>query len=72
MITKKPRATEEDFINGAKARVEAGSPKPDKTYLLRLPHDVWANAKGSAAKEGLPLYQYITNAIREKNESFEK
>lgn len=73
MITKKPKSTKEDFINGAKgARVEAGSPKPDKNYLLRLPYDVWANAKGCAAKDGVPLYQYVTNAVREKNESFEK
>jgi hypothetical protein len=72
MLAKKPIRTKEDFINGTKARVEAGSPKPDKSYLVRLPHDVWAGAKGCAAKDGVPLYQYIINAVREKNESFEK
>ncbi len=73
MLTKKPKKTEDDFINSAKiAEKKMSSHKLFKNYLLQLPYDIWASAKGCAATEGLPLYQYIINAITEKNNSLKE
>ena len=55
----------DSFIEGAKEKTAEPSSR-EKTFLLRLPHDLWKEAKMRALEEGVTLHEFILSAIREK------
>ncbi|MEE9913990.1 MAG: hypothetical protein K4571_19945 [Deltaproteobacteria bacterium] len=59
-----------DFIKGAQAeksvRQEVSSGKKDKTFLLRLPHSLWKDAKLRAGKDEQTLHDFIVQAVKDK------
>ena len=40
--------------------------KKDKTFLLRMPITLWSAAKDKAAKQKIPLHDYILLSVKEK------
>ena len=38
----------------------------EKTFLLRLPRDLWYELKMEALQEGKTLHEYILNALRNR------
>lgn len=75
MKTEKPNV--DDFIRGAKAEkaatqsapaAVAAEPKKDKTFLLRIPYDLWDRARRKAGAEAISLHDYIIMALQEKVE----
>jgi len=58
------------FIKGAKAEQpvrEELAGKPDKTFLLRLPYNLWKQSKHKAGDADISLHDYIIQAIKDKN-----
>ncbi|MDQ7032546.1 MAG: toxin-antitoxin system HicB family antitoxin [Desulfonauticus sp.] len=52
----------DEFIEGAKASEE----QKEKTFLLRMPYEVWKKAKTKAIEEEKTLQQFILDAVKMK------
>jgi predicted HicB family RNase H-like nuclease len=71
-IPKKPATSkaEDDFIKGAKAdRAAATTTAPastkDKSFLLRIPYDLWDKARRIAGADAITLHDFIIQALDE-------
>jgi hypothetical protein len=67
MSPRKPR-TAEEFISSAKAELQvpvgtSSSTRKDKTFLIRIPYDLWDQARRLAGAEAMPLHNYIIRAL---------
>ena len=72
MIAKKPfRKDPEDFIRGARADQhllqDQSEGKKEKTFLLRIPYNIWDQARRKAGAQATSLHNYIIQALQEKN-----
>ena len=56
------RKTPEAFIEGAKENED----QKEKTFLLRLPYEIWKRAKTKAVEEEKTLQEFILEAVKEK------
>jgi predicted HicB family RNase H-like nuclease len=73
-IPKKPATSkeEDDFIKGAKAdraaapaAVTAPAGAKDKSFLLRIPYDLWDKARRLAGADAITLHDFIIQALDE-------
>ncbi len=51
----------DNFVEGAKSTNEE---EKVKTFLLRLPYDVWKRAKSRALEQDMTLHDYLVEVIR--------
>lgn len=65
-ITPKPNL--DTFLKGAKEKtlITTTSTK-DKTFLLKMPFEMWKETKEKALQKDMTLHEYILTAIKEKN-----
>jgi len=50
----------DEFIESAKANEE----QKEKTFLLRMPYEIWKKAKTKAIEEDKTLQQFILDAVK--------
>jgi len=51
----------DNFVEGAKSTNEE---EKVKTFLLRLPYDVWKRAKSCALEQDMTLHDYLVEVIK--------
>ena len=61
----KIRKSVDTFIEGAKEKTTE-PPAKEKTFLLRLPYELWKEAKMRALEQEMTLQEFILSAIRER------
>jgi len=73
-IPKKPATSkaEDDFIKGAKAdraaatdTATAPAAMKDKSFLLKIPYDLWDKARRIAGADAITLHDFIIQALDE-------
>jgi len=52
----------DEFIESARAKEE----QKEKTFLLRMPYEIWKKAKTKAIEEDKTLQQFILDAVKSR------